>query len=512
MSTSVTIANTGAGDISSINNITESLGGIKLEDIKTEGCSGGDSDSDPSEESQSNSDSTGNTSLGQGLQLRPRSPASKGDLPEMTWEAAQLLLHHRCRAFGLLSLPSTFQSFNMPILAKLANAGVGGTPNVNTLAQHLGRLEVEDVKTEGCTGSESDSDPSDESGSNRDSTENMSSDQRGRPRPRSPTSKGGAPEIDWVTAQLLLHYRLFFWNHKVNQPPELYCWCISYVPIAMGIEAESQLWHVSLSSPWIPIRFQLQERLSHSHFREGQAFLMGHRLVLPSRSSDPRVLYRHPENSLVILHEDLPAYYHEFVTVNNLTSTSNMAEENISSHQTESPEVNPNPGINPASVMLSSWRNDQTPVQVDPSSLQGYLATGLVGAEETQSISGYVQSSAAPTPFTPAGAGHTVPNEVHMWMDVGNKTPTIDEIKAFTTSFRKGAPGKGAQVVICLHCPSDDERKRITDVRPWSLKRHLMIDFGIRDFHCNECDPPREFTFKDQLGRHTTSCHHTGSS
>ncbi|EUC55600.1 tyrosine kinase domain protein [Rhizoctonia solani AG-3 Rhs1AP] len=104
-------------------------------------------------------------------------------------------------------------------------------------------------------------------------------------------------------------------------------------------------------------------------------------------------------------------------------------------------------------------------------------------------------------------------DEVEMWMDLGSTTPTIDEIKAFTTKFRREAPGKGAQVIICRHCPSDDERRRITtDLRPWNLTRHLLIDFGIKNFYCNECNPPRGFTFKDQRDRHVAKRHRAGSN
>ncbi|CAE6480668.1 unnamed protein product [Rhizoctonia solani] len=400
----------------------------------------------------------------------------------------------------------------MPTYTTIASSEVGDVPSVNNLVKNMGQLQVDDIKTEGRAGSEPGSDPSDESQSNSGSTGNTSPDQRGRPRPRSPMSKGGTQEISWEAAQLLLHYRLFFWNYKVNQSPQLYCWCISYAPMAMGIEAESQLWHVSLSYSWIPIRFQLQERLSHSHFGEGQAVLMGHRLVLPSQSYDPRILYRHPENSLVFLHEDLVGAHQEFVTVNNLASTTQMVEESISSPPTESPEVNPTTGMNPA-VVLSNWRNGQTPMRADPSLSQGYPTTGLVASRVEESSYNQGYSAVVPAPFTPAGASNVVYNEVEMWMDVGNTTPTIDEIKAFTTKFRREAPGKGAQVVICLHCPSDDERRRITtDLRPWNLTRHLLIDFSIKNFHCKECNPLRGFTFKDQLERHVAKCHHAGSN
>ncbi|CAE7110407.1 unnamed protein product, partial [Rhizoctonia solani] len=369
MSTSVTIANTGAGDISSINNITESLGGIKLEDIKTEGCSGGDSDSDPSEESQSNSDSTGNTSLGQGLQLRPRSPASKGDLPEMTWEAAQLLLHHR----------------------------------------------------------------------------------------------------------------LFFWNCEVNDFPILYCWGISYVPIAMGIQAESQLWYVSLSNSWIPARLQLHERRFHRDFKDGQADLMGHLLVLPDRSSDPRFLFRNPETPPLWLHKDIASARCEFQFMSNQISTSHMVEGNISSYRpVESPEANPNLGRNPMFIAPSNRSSHWAPAQGDPSLNQEYWATGVVGAEGAFFSSGYSQLPGATVLLAPADASNMVSNEVPMKMELGSTPPTIDEITNFTTNFRKEAPGKGAQVVICLHCPPNDERRRITDVRPWNLRRHLMIDFVIK--------------------------------
>ncbi|EUC55610.1 hypothetical protein RSOL_124890 [Rhizoctonia solani AG-3 Rhs1AP] len=258
-----------------------------------------------------------------------------------------------------------------------ASSEVGDIPSVNNLAKDMGRLQVEGIKTEGCSGSDPGSDPSDESQSNSDSTGNTSPDQRGQPRPRSPMSKGSTQEINWEAAQLLLHHRSFFWNYRFSQPPELYCWCISYAPMAMGVEAESQLWHVSLSFSLIPIRFQLQERLSHSHFRDGQAILMDHRLVLPSRSHNSRVLYRHPENTLVFLHEDLKAAYQEIVTVNNLTSVLHMEEENTSTPPTGWPEVNPNPGINPAMALLSNWRNDQTTMGADPSSSQMCLATGF---------------------------------------------------------------------------------------------------------------------------------------
>ncbi|EUC55611.1 hypothetical protein RSOL_125300, partial [Rhizoctonia solani AG-3 Rhs1AP] len=321
-------------------------------------------------------------------------------------------------------------------------------------------------------------------------------------------SKGGTNEINWEAAQLLLHHRLFFWKYSFNQLPDLYCWCISYAPMDIG--AESQLWHVSLSFSLIPIRFQLQERLSHSHFRDGQAILMGHRLVLPSQSWDSRALYRHPENSPVFLHEDLGAACQEIVTINNLTTTPQMGEENISTPPNEWPDGHPSPGMNPAVAISSSWRNYQAPVQVDPSSSQGYLSNGLVRAGETPYNSGDLR--AAPIPLTPADTINVAYNEVEMWMNVGSTTPTTEEVQAFTRNFRREAPGKGAQVVICRHCPSDDERRRLTDLRPWNLTRHLLIDFGIKSFYCNECNPPRDFTFKDQRDKHVAKCHHAGSN
>ncbi|KAH7327670.1 hypothetical protein B0J17DRAFT_680535 [Rhizoctonia solani] len=281
----------------------------------------------------------------------------------------------------------------------------------------------------------------------------------------------------------------------------------------MGIGSESQLWHVSLYPSGMPSRLYLQARLPHSSLHEGQAILMGYRLALDDRSLDLRNLYKYPEGTFVHLHKDTAAACQELVAINNLGFVDRMMGLNTPLSPTEEAQVNPNPGINPTLTMLPGLENPQFPTQVSPGLNQEYLATGLDGTEGIPSSS--VHHSQVETTSglpMPMDTSNLASDEVEMWMGIDNVNPTEAQVKAFTSDFRKNGAGKGARVVICLHCSPDDERRVITDLRPWSLARHLVIDFGIKSFHCNECNPPRGFTFKDQLGRHASKCHHAGPS
>ncbi|KDN40939.1 hypothetical protein RSAG8_07807, partial [Rhizoctonia solani AG-8 WAC10335] len=396
----------------------------------------------------------------------------------------------------------------MPILAKLANAGVGDTPNVDTLTEHLGQLEVEDRKADGAI-SESGSDPSDDSQSNSDSNGNTAPDRRELLRPQSPISKGGPSEIDWELAQILLHQRSFFLNYNGhNRNFEMYCWGIAFVPTPTGdVNVESQFWHVNATHEGF--RFQLRYRMSHSNFTNDTASVMGYHLVLPSQSGN-RALYKFPEFTLVSLHDDIMVLYRQLRTINGINYTT-PTRHNISLLPTAAPVVNPNSGIHPALLIQPSVEHGRFSMQPEPNSNQGHLSSGLVGDEVASIPEQYYQAPITPGPSTLTEVGSMVYNEVEMRMDLENTTPTKDNIYAFATTFRKEGPGKGAHVIICLHCPPGSERRRITtDLRPWNLTRHMLIDFGIKDFHCNECNPPHDFTFKDQLERHVAKCHHTG--
>ncbi|KAG8727748.1 hypothetical protein FRC11_012522, partial [Ceratobasidium sp. 423] len=166
--------------------------------------------------------------------------------------------------------------------------------------------------------------------------------------------------------------------------------------MAMGIGAESQLWHVILCPSGIPFLLQLQERCSHSCFTRGEAVLLGHHLVLPTNSPDTRILYDH-DGTLILLHEDIAAAYQELVDVDNLVSAIPLVERNTSLPSAGAPEVNLDAGINPAPIMLSGSGYNQISMQVDPDSSQESLPAGSVGTDGTSSSSEQPTQAPAPT-------------------------------------------------------------------------------------------------------------------
>ncbi|CUA74640.1 hypothetical protein RSOLAG22IIIB_05648 [Rhizoctonia solani] len=372
------------------------------------------------------------------------------------------------------------------------------TPSVNNLAQRLERLKVDHLKTDGDASSETDSNPSDDSHSNDGSTGNSSLEKGELPCPQSPISKGGEYEVSWELVQILTHERSFFLDYDGrDQELGMYCW-------AMVHNFESQIWRVNVIHD--RFRFQLHDRVLHSSFTNDTAFITGYQLVLPSQRTN-RVLFKLPAFTRITLYDDIMAAYQRLQGTNDIHYTTLM-RYNVSfpSPPTTTPIIDAN------SMLLQSIpEHDPFSMQSDPRMNQGHPASGLVVTEGAQFIPGQYHHDQAPVTFgstTPVGGGNMASNEVEMLMDVGDTTPTTDEVRNFTTTFRRDGPGKGAQVIVCLHCLPGSDRRRITsDLRPWNLTRHLLIDFGIKDFQCDECSPPRDFTFKDQLERHVAKRH-----
>ncbi|CAE6409580.1 unnamed protein product [Rhizoctonia solani] len=395
----------------------------------------------------------------------------------------------------------------------ITNPGPGDITSIDTVTKRLGRLEVQDAKLDDDTESYSSFDSSDESQSDSDSIGATSPEYRELPRPCSPISKGGSFEIDWELAIIMLHQRsFFFYFNDGNQVFDMYCWGTAYVPTPTGgVDPESQFWRVSA----IPtgFRFQLSHRIPHSTFANGTAFAMGHQLVLSSQST-PRALYKFPELMLVTLCDDIMASYQELRAMNGLSFPLPMMEQNTSLTPIVAPVTSSNPCINPMLLTQPSLQHGRTSPQLDYHHNQGFISSGSVGVEEASTVSEQrYQVPATSEPSTPVEANNIVHEEVEMGMNVENTTPTEADVKAFATAFRKEGPGKGAQVIICLHCPLDSERRRITtNLRPSNLTRHLLIDFGIKSFRCNKCNPPRMFTFKDQLKKHVAVSHRVESS
>ncbi|CUA74637.1 hypothetical protein RSOLAG22IIIB_05645 [Rhizoctonia solani] len=315
----------------------------------------------------------------------------------------------------------------------------------------------------------------------------------------------GAFDISWELAQILTHQRSFFLHYNEHDRNfEMYCWATVH-------DLESQLWRVNVHEKF---RFQLLNRVLHSSFIDGTAHIIGYRLVLPGQNTN-RGLYRLPKCTPATLCDDIVASYQQLQIINGIHYATLIGHS--------IPFLNPPtvaPIINTNSMLLQSVSDHNFfPMQPGPRVNQGHLAPVLAGIGAAQFMSGQhdqvpaVPCPAIPGPATSVEAGKMTFNEVKMQMDVGDTIPTTDEIKAFTTAFRKDGPGKGAGVIICLHCPPGSERRRITtDLRPWNLTRHLLIDFDIKDFHCNKCDPPRRFTLKKQLENHLARHHRTGSN
>ncbi|KAG8697738.1 hypothetical protein FRC11_014888, partial [Ceratobasidium sp. 423] len=195
---------------------------------------------------------------------------------------------------------------------------------------------------------------------------------------------------------------------------------------------------------------------------------MGHRLDLSSQNLNLRALSKFPGFTPVTLYDNILASYQAFLTINGMNLNTLTTEQTTSFLGVRAPEVIPNPGLNPELFAQPNSVHGYFPIQPDPSPSQASSSTGAVGAEATTPHSGLPVQLPA-TPPTPTETGSVSSDEVEMRMHVGDTTPTEAEVKAFTTYFRKNGPGKGARVVICLHCLPDSGWRRITNLRPWNL-------------------------------------------
>ncbi|KAG8759048.1 hypothetical protein FRC11_002640, partial [Ceratobasidium sp. 423] len=256
---------------------------------------------------------------------------------------------------------------------------------------------------------------------------------------------------------------------------EMYCWSMVYGPtVAEDINIESQFWHVTPNHAGF--RFQLRHRIAHSRLTGGVAFAMGHRLDLSSQNLNLRALSKFPGFTPVALYDDILASYQALTTINDFNFNALTMEQTTSFLGVTTPVVNPNPSVNPELLAQTNSVHGHFHIQPDPNMRQASSSTGVAGVEVTTPNSGVpVQSLATPPTLTETGSVSS--DEVDMKMHVGDITPTGAEVKAFTTNFRKNGPGKGARVVICLHCLPNSARRRITNPRPWNLARHLMSHF-----------------------------------
>ncbi|KAG8760996.1 hypothetical protein FRC11_014557, partial [Ceratobasidium sp. 423] len=288
----------------------------------------------------------------------------------------------------------------------------------------------------------------DESKSNSDPTGNTSPDRKEIPRPRSPIAKGDPFEIDWELAAIILPHRSFFLSYNEDTFfYEMYCWSIVYGPtVTEDTNIESQFWHVTPNHAGF--RFQLRHRIAHSRLTGGVAFAMGHRLDLSNQNLNLRALSKFPGFTPVTLYDDILASYQASIIINDTNFEQN----------TSAPVANLNSGVNPG--------HSHPPMHLDSNLSQGPSSAGVIKTEATTP-----SSSSAQLPPTPrsTGAGSVAPDDVGMWMDVDDTIPTEAQVKLFTANFRKNGPGKGAHVVVCLHCPPNSDRRRITDPRPWYL-------------------------------------------
>ncbi|CAE6389158.1 unnamed protein product [Rhizoctonia solani] len=356
---------------------------------------------------------------------------------------------------------SSIEHIYMCIHPIITNTKAGDDQKIDALVENLEDLKVDNAPTKKEQNDESDSSCSSSGGPqlSRGSTRHTSPDAIGLLRSRSPTSNSRSLEISWEAAQVLLHNCVYFWHYE-GPLRQLYCWCIQYAPMAMGIEAESQMWR--MASNYSPARptglphFQLTHRLPHSGFTGGFGSVANYRLMLPSHNV-LRGLSRLPEDVPVLLHEDVESAYEE----PDLSFMHLTREQDIYGFSVQGPT---NHGLVMAPIL-------------PPGLIDNRFNRHPSRGQELSSSRTFEFQGLPVNPQQAPATAESSPDEVEMWMDVGDTTPTDEQVKDFTNTFRRNGPGKGASVIICLHCPSDSEKRIMPDLRPWHLKRHLMSHF-----------------------------------
>ncbi|ELU37240.1 hypothetical protein AG1IA_08729 [Rhizoctonia solani AG-1 IA] len=275
----------------------------------------------------------------------------------------------------------------------------------------------------------------------------------------------------------------------------------------MGIEAESQIWHVVLTNTGLPSDFQLDHncRLPHSNFVGNIGIVGNYRMTLPNRSC-PRALSKLSDGSPVSLYEDIHHARQEEYSMGLIPLPT---EQHMYSFPIQGLAVNMGLGSHiPLALpplLPPGLINDNIASRFpqEPSSNQEVLASVMFTDFQPSSRQS-PQAPPASVLATEVETGIVSPVIVGMLMEVGDTPPSEEQVAEFTRSFRKDGVGKGATMIICLHCPQGSGKSFMPDLRPWHLKvRYLGNGRNLLLIPCaatfNESFPERKVAINKRV-------------